>query len=225
MSKAKYGYGWALKFLLAAILIGVGVYMAFASEVVYTITGIAIVIFSLFRVIPLLKTLKTEMLRTINLIEIIFSFLIGGVIIYIGITKGANLDNEPIWADIYRFSLVFFFYARGLVFFNSVVFFGEKTEVPKFWIHIASLTLGAIIGVLPGFDYALVGIFFLIISLIGASYLGYDGYGGYRKYRLYAKELNDGKEKQAEQGKGKNIDKRLPTEKVIEEPEERPYVN
>ncbi len=223
MGRAKYGYGWALKFLLAAILIGVGVYMAFASEVVYTITGIAIVIFSLVRIVPLLKTLKTETLRTINLIEIIFGLLIGGIIIYIGIVKGATLDNEPIWADVYRFSLVFFFYARGLVYFNSVVFLGEKTEIPKFWIHIAALTLGVVIAVLPGFDYALVGIFFLIIALIGASYLGYDGYGGYKNYRQYSKELNEGKE--SEQGKGKSIDQRLPEEKVIEEPEERPYVN
>lgn len=225
MGKMKYGYGWALKFLLAAILIGVGVYMAFANDVVYTITGIAIVLFSIVRIVPLMKTLKTEVLRTINLIEIIFGFLVGGVIIYIGVTKGAVLDSEPLWSNIYRFSLVFFFYARGLIYFNSVVFLGEKTEVPKFWIHIASITLGVIIAVLPSFDYSLVGIFFLIISLIGASYLSYDGYGGYRKYRIYSKELNEGKGKSAQKGDDANIDKKVPTEKVIEEPEERPYVN
>ena len=54
----KYGYGWVLKFVLAAILLGVGIYMVFANEVVYLITGVVIVIFSLFRVVPLLKTLK-----------------------------------------------------------------------------------------------------------------------------------------------------------------------
>ena len=71
MDKARYGYGWVLKWLLAAILLGVGVYMVFADEVVYTITGVSIVIFSLFRVVPLLKSLHKEVLRTINLIEII----------------------------------------------------------------------------------------------------------------------------------------------------------
>ncbi len=226
MNQMKYGYGWVLKFVLAAILLGVGIYMVFADEVVFTITGVAIVIFSLFRVIPLMKSLNKEILRTINLIEIIFDTIIGGVMIYIGITKGANLANEAIWSSVYRYSLVFFFYARGLVFFNSVVFLGEKTEIPKFWIHIASLTLGAIIAVLPNFDYATVGIFFLIISLMGASYLGYDGYGGYRKYREYSKALNAGKEKEKQIDESKNIDKEVPKEKVIEEPEEkRPYVN
>ncbi len=45
MNKAKYGYGWVLKFVLAAILLGVGIYMVFADEVVYAITGVTIVIF------------------------------------------------------------------------------------------------------------------------------------------------------------------------------------
>ncbi|MBU1092830.1 MAG: hypothetical protein KKH01_00060 [Firmicutes bacterium] len=226
MGKMKYGYGWVLKWILAAILLGVGIYMFFAAEVVYTITGVAIVLFSLFRVVPLLKSLSKEVLRTINLIEIIFDTLIGALMIYIGIVKGSNLANEAIWSSVYRFSLVFFFYARGLVFFNSVVFLGEKTEVPKFWVHIAALTLGAVVAVTPNFDYATVGIFFLIIALLGAAYLGFDGYGGYKKYREYSKSLNEGKAKDIQKDDAQNIDKAVPKEKVIEEPEEkRPYVN
>ncbi len=218
----KYGYGWVLKFILAAILIGVGVYMVFANEVVYLITGIAIIIFSLFRVIPLMKSLNKEVLRTINLFEIFFDTVIGIAMIYIVLSK-RDLQNEQIWRDIYRFSLAFFFYARGLVFFNSVVFFKEKTEVPKFWVHIIALTLGAIIAVLPNFDYNTVGIFLLLISLVGASYLGVDGYGGYKKYREFQKELNAGKEKVKEL----NIDKEAPQPVIQDKKEEekRPYVN
>ncbi|MDY0075231.1 MAG: hypothetical protein WC992_05655 [Acholeplasmataceae bacterium] len=218
MSKMKYGYGWVLKFVLAAILVGVGVYMIFAKEVVYTITGVAIVVFSIFRVVPLLKSLNKEVLRTINLIEIIFDTLIGGILIYVALTR--DLQNEAIWGYVYRYSLAFFFYARGLVYFNSVVFFGEKTEIPKFWVHIAALTLGTVIAVLPDFDHGSVAIFLLVISIIGAAYLGFDGYGGYKKYREYAKELNEGKskekEKQIEEEKRPILDK---------EEEKRPYVN
>ncbi len=224
MKKPKYGYGWLLKLILAALLLGVGIYMAFADQVVYAITGIAIIIFSLIRVIPLLKSLNKEVLRTLNLIEIIFDVLIGALITYIAFSRGDNLDNEPIWAGVYRYSLVFFFYARGLVFFNSVVFLGEKTEVPKFWFHITSLTLGAVIAVLPNFDYNLVGIFFLIIALIGSVYLGYDGFGGYKKYRQFQLELNEGKSKKVEEP----IVDKPKKQPVIEEPVEedkRPYVN
>ncbi len=220
MSKAKYGYGWVLKFILAAILLGVGIYMVFADEVVYAITGVTIVIFSLFRVYPLIKSLHKEILRTLNLIEIIFDTIIGVLMVYIAFTYKDALSDQAIWSQVYRFSLVFFFYARGLIYFNSVVFLGEKTEVPKFWIHIVALSLGAIIAVYPNFDYEIVGIFFLIIALIGSAYLGYDGYGGYKKYRTYSAELNQGV------AKSKKKDKEAPRP-VIEEPEEekRPYVN
>jgi hypothetical protein len=222
MNKAKYGYGWVLKFVLAAILLGVGIYMVFADEVVYAITGVTIVIFSLFRVYPLIKSLNKEVLRTLNLIEIIFDTLIGILIIYIAFTYKDTLSDQTIWSAVYRYSLVFFFYARGLVYFNSVVFLGEKTEVPKFWVHIVVLSLGAIIAVYPNFDYELVGIFFLIISLIGSGYLGIDGYGGYKKYREFSKELNEGEQPQ------KKKEKQAPKQPVIQDPDEeekRPYVN
>jgi hypothetical protein len=221
MSKLKYGYGWALKFLLAAILVGIGIYMFFASEVVYTITGVAIVIFSIFRVVPLMKSLNKEVLRTINLIEIIFDTLIGVLMVYIALTR--NLEDEAIWGLVYRYALAFFFYIRALVYFNSVVFFGEKTEVPKFWIHIILLTIGAIIAVLPEFDYGSVALFLLFISIVGAGYLGYDGYGGYKKYREYSKDLNMAKEK--EKTKDQGIEKELPRPIVDEKEEKRPYVN
>ena len=212
----KYGYGWVLKFILAAILLGVGIYMVFANEVVYLITGVVIVIFSLFRVVPLLKTLKKEILRTINLIEIIFDTLIGGVLIYVA--ASGQMDNSDLWKEVYRYSLAFFFYARGLVFFHSVVFLGEKTEIPKFWIHILALTLGTYIAISPDFSYETVGIFLLLVSLIGSAYLGVDGFGGYKKYRVYQLALNQGKEKQKEAEQKKEVI-------LDEQKEDRPYVN
>lgn len=212
----KYGYGWVLKFVLAAILLGMGIYMVFADEVVYLITGVVIVIFSLFRVIPLMKTLKKEILRTINLIEIIFDTIIGGVLIYVAAT--GQMDNSDLWKEVYRYSLSFFFYARGLVYLNSVVFLGEKTEIPKFWIHILALTLGTYIAVTPKFSYETVGLFLLIVALIGSVYLGFDGFGGYKKYRQFQLELNQGKEKEKQVEKKKEVI-------LDEQKEDRPYVN
>lgn len=212
----KYGYGWVLKFILAAILLGVGIYMVLADEVVYLITGVVILIFSLFRVIPLLKTLNKEVLRTINLIEIIFDAIIGGVLVYVAAT--GQMDNSTLWKEVYRFALAFFFYARGLVYFNSVVFLGEKTEIPKFWIHILSLTIGTYIAISPDFSYETVGIFLLVIALIGSAYLGYDGFGGYKKYRQFQLELNQGKEKEKAIEKQKEVI-------LDEQKEDRPYVN
>ena len=212
----KYGYGWVLKFVLAAILLAVGIYMVLDRTVVYLITGVVIVIFSLFRVVPLLKTLKKEVLRTINLIEIIFDTIIGGVLIYVAASN--QINDSDLWKEVYRYSLAFFFYARALVFLNSVVFLGEKTEIPKFWIHILSITIGTFIAVTPKFNDSYVGYILLFISLIGSGYLSIDGFGGYKKYRQFQLELNQGKEKQKEVEQKKEVI-------LDEQKEDRPYVN
>ena len=218
----KYGYGWLLKFVLAAILLGVGIYLIFEKEVVYLITGVAIVIFSLFRVVPLMKTLNKEVLRTINLIEILIDLVIGGVLIYVAVAD--KIDTSSIWNFVYRYSLAFFFYARALVFFTSVVFFEEKTEVPKFVAHIISITVGSIIAVWEGFDHVTVALLILIISFIGAAYLGYDGFNGYKKYRNFQLELQEGKRAADGERTQKEIEADLDV--VIDEKEEdRPTVN
>ncbi|HQN74589.1 MAG TPA: hypothetical protein PK160_00955 [Bacillota bacterium] len=218
MAKPKYGYGWALKWVLAAILIAVGIFMVLSEDIVYIITGMTIVIFSVFRVYPLLKSLNREFLRTINLIEILISLVLGGIMIYAGFTqKDANGALNPPWDGLYRWFLVFFLYVRGLVFFISTTFFNEKTEVPKFIFHIVALTLGAVFAVLEGFEAKTIGWIFLFIAIGGAVYLGFDGYGGYCKYRDYQKTINQSKEK----AKDPKVEKELPKhiEDEVKQPE------
>ncbi|MDY0138361.1 MAG: hypothetical protein RBR50_01565, partial [Candidatus Izemoplasmatales bacterium] len=158
MAKPKYGYGWALKFVLAAILVAVGIFMVVSEDVVYIITGMAIVIFSLFRVYPLLKSLDREVLRTINLIEILVSVVLGAIMIYAGFTqKNASGELLSPWNELYRWFLAFFLYIRGLVFFVSTTFFEEKTEIPKFIFHIVAISLGAIFVVWKDFDPKILG--------------------------------------------------------------------
>jgi hypothetical protein len=197
----KSSYGWVLKFILAAILLGVGLYMFFANEVVFIITGVAIVLFSIMRVVPLMKTLSKESLRTINLIEIIFDFIIGAVLIYAATSR--DLTQEPFWGFVYQYGLAFVFYVRGLVFFISVVFLAEKTQVTKFVFHLLALSLGVVIAVSGDFGPEAVGLFLLLIALVGALYLSGDGYRGYKSYRLIQKELNDGVEKTKDKEKQK----------------------
>ncbi|HKL47179.1 MAG TPA: hypothetical protein VJ878_00795 [Candidatus Izemoplasmatales bacterium] len=197
MAKRKYGYGWLIKWIVAAILLGIGIFMAIADDVVYTITGIVIAMYSLFRVYPLLKTLNKEVLRTINLIEIIIGVVLGGVMIYAGI-EGVKSGDADIWRKLFRWFLAFFFYFRGLVFFVSTTFFDEKTEIPKFIFHIIALSLGAVLIMWDTFEAETLGWLFLFVSVSSAVYLGFDGYGGYSKYRKYSKSLNSKKEKEAE---------------------------
>ena len=201
----KPSYGWLLKWILAAILIAVGFTVFFQKEIIFLITGIVIVVFSLFRVVPLMKSLNKEVLRTINLIEIIFDFLLGALMIYVGyeaINSGNAID--PVWSQVYKYTLAFVFIARGIVFFYSTVFLEEKTEQIKFWTHIIIFAIGAVIIGLKDFDEAMIAWLLLTISLLGGGYLVYDGSRGYGKYRQYSLEINNRKEKQ------KQVEKDLP---------------
>lgn len=210
---------WIIKFVLAGILLGVGLFMVFSEDVVYLMTGVILVIFALFRVFPLLKTLKHEVSRTIHLLEVLITAILGGVLIYASLQIGSDGGNTSLWKLVYRFGLGFVFYARGVIYFISTVFFNEKTKVLEFMIHLVSLSIGTAIVFSPQFDASLIGIFFLIISVIGAGILSVDGYGGYQKYRQVMTQDDKQKEKQP---KGTKDNRDIP----LEEPkEDRPYVN
>lgn len=221
-------YGWLLKFILAAILLTVGFTMFFKQELVYLITGIGIVIFSIFRVVPLMKSLNKESLRTINLIEVLIDTILGGIMIFAGIQAiNAKLELNSGWGLVYRYTLVSVFVLRALVFLYSAVFLGEKTEQVKFWSHIVVFAVGVSMAVYPEFSVEWVAYLILFISILGGVYLVYDGSRGYGKYREFSRELNDGKSKQKEVKKDKKIEKELPkdNEVIIEKDDDRPYVS
>jgi len=222
MAKGKFGYGWLIKWILAAILLAAGILMkVYEAAVVYATTGIAIVLFSILRVYPLMKTLKKEVLRTINLIEIIFDTIMGGVMIYV-VFSGKSAD--PFWIGVYGYLLAVFFYARAIIYFMSLYYFEEKTEAAKFWFHVVCITIAPAIFVLTVLNKDIIstlGWLVLFISIGGGVYLGYDGYGGYRKYRESSKGLNETKAAK----KKPKAEKGLP-EPIEKQPEEKEtYIN
>ena len=223
----KPSYGWLLKWILAAILIAVGFTIFFNQSIVYLTTGIAILVFSIFRIYPLIKSLKKEVLRTLNIVEIVIDLILGGLILYAGIeatNNGGQIDG--VWDYLYTYSLVVFFVLRGLVFLYSVVFLGEKTEQPKYWAHIGILMIGAMIFAYPDFNSEFVAWLLLAITLLGGAYLIYDGAKGYGGYRRYSQELNEGKQKDKE--KDNKIEKELPNtnQPVVEkEDQDRPFIS
>jgi len=218
MAKPKYGYGWVIKWALAAVILAVGILSKiYQEDIVYAATGLAVVIFSVFRVYPLMKTLKTEVLRTINLIEIIFEFIIGGLMVYVAFS---GKSDQGIWAALYGYMLTFFLLARGIIYFVSLYYFDEKSESAKFWMHMFFVGIGPVILTLTlqgnGTIISTLGWLLLVIAIGGGIYLGFDGYGGYRKYREYSKSINQPKTKE----KNKEVEKELP--KPIEDEVEQP---
>lgn len=222
MTKSKFRYGWAIKWVLAALLMAAGVLMKiYQEDVVYATTGIAIVLFSLLRVVPLLKTLKKEVLRTINLIEIIFDTILGIVMIYV-VFSGKSTD--VFWINMYGYLLAFFFLSRGIIYFISLYYFGEKSESMKFWFHMLCMALGPVILTLTVLNKDIIttlGWVVLFISISGGGYLGYDGFGGYKKYRESSKSLNEDKKIE----KDSKFEKDLPKPVPEVEKEKETYIN
>lgn len=219
MAKAKFGYGWAVKWGLAAVLIAAGILMLLNDEtVVYAATGIAVVIFSVLRVVPLMKTLTKEVLRTINLIEIIFDFIIGGLMVYVAFS---GKSGDAFWQGMYGYILAFFLVSRGVIYFISLYYFDEKTEPAKFWVHLIFVGLGPVVLTLTAIGNDIISILvwvLFIFSIGGAGYLGYDGYGGYKKYRETSKSLNVKKEVVKDPKIEKEVDKGQKTEKETPKP-------
>ncbi|MFH0993006.1 MAG: hypothetical protein V1761_01505 [bacterium] len=226
MDKKKFAYGWLVKWVLAAILIAAGILVKINEvEVVYATTGIAIVLFSVLRIVPLMKTLKKEVLRTINLIEVIFDTIMGGLMIYVAFS---GLSGVAFWQGMYAYLLAVFFYARGFIYMVSLYFFAERTEALKFWFHLICVTLGAGLFVLALTETGSVilktlGWLILFVSVAGGLYLGYDGYGGYRIYRQTSKALNN--ETPKKEKKQPPVEKELP-KPIDQEPEKKEtYIN
>jgi len=205
MKKLKFGYGWIIKWVLAALLIAAGVLMLLNDEtVVYATTGLAVVLFSALRVKPLMKTLTKEILRTINFVEIFVDFIIGGIMVYVAFS-GKSSDN--FWIDMYGYILAFFLLSRGIIYFMSMYYFGEKTEAAKFWVHLIFIGIGPVVLTLTFQGQKIITMLvwvLFVFAIGGAAYLGYDGYGGYQKYREQSKKLNAEKtpKKQAPVEKG-----------------------
>ena len=180
-------YGWLIKFIGAAILITFGVVMLVTRKqqgamFITVLVGFIIVISVLFRVVPLMKTLHRELLRTINLLELIANLFAGGFMLYWGFSGNATET------DLYFGYLIgAILFARGLIFFMSTSLLGEKTEHHKFWFHIAvfsvavfMITMG--INQKPVTPETLAWILLFVSAGIG-GYLAFDGGGGYKRYR------------------------------------------
>lgn len=212
-------YSWLLKWVLAAILIAVGATMFFNDTFVYLTTGIGIVIFSVFRLYPLFKSLNKEILRTLNIVEIVLSVIIGGLMIYVGVVAIQNQNSiGEFWAAFYRYGLAFVFIVRTIVFLYSVVFLEEKTEQIKFWTHLGVFAIGSMLIIYDDFNHEWVAWLLLLISCFGGAYLIYDGTKGYGKYREYSRFIQETKQEKSKE-KDKQIDLPAP------EDQDRPYVS
>ena len=171
-------YGWVFKFVGAALLIGLAMILYFAEldKWVEAFVGILIAGYALIRLVPFIKTQRSDLIKTINIIEIVFNLLIATV--FIG---GAFLTEDGLEATFgYMFGGVLI--ARGMVHFYGLSDGHEKGDHPTYFFHIATLIIGTFV-IIRGVEISDIIILILILSIAAGGYIGIDAYGGYNLYR------------------------------------------
>lgn len=201
-------YGWALKIIGAALLIGLAIYLEFGAgeQIIVTFVGSAIIIYSCIRLVPFVKTQGSDLIKTINIMEITIDIMIGiFLIVYI-----LFISDEM--GAIFGYVVGPYLIIRGAVHFYGVSEGKEKSDLPLYIFHIAALIIGSYVLFYDGgFTAALLIHVILGLSVIVGGFLIYDGGKGYKVYRyeksVYQQDISSDQV---------NVEKELP---VVEEPE------
>jgi uncharacterized membrane protein HdeD (DUF308 family) len=175
-------YGWLLKVTGAALILGLAIFLEISPDgekIVSVFIGFAIVMYSIVRLVPFVKTQKSDLIKTINIIEITIDFAIGLALVLIPLL----LTNGFGTSDLFRYLLGSYLLLRGIVHFYSVSSHHEKSDVPLFVFHIAAIVVGTIMFYESAINLVILIHFILALSIISGGYLGYDGYKGYHSYR------------------------------------------
>ena len=175
-------YGWLLKVTGAALILGLAIFLEISKDgedIVSIFIGFAIVMYSVIRLVPFVKTQKNDLIKTINIIEITIDFAIGLALILIPLLLKDGFGDSR----LFGYFLGTYLLLRGVVHFYSVSSHHEKNDLPMFIFHIAAIMVGTILFYESAFDLAILIHIILVLSLFSGGYLGYDGYNGYNAYR------------------------------------------
>lgn len=210
-------YKFWIKIIAAALLIVLGLWILFdntiAKILVLLFTGLVTGIYALIRVIPLIKTLKTNKARLISLLEIIVDLLLAVYLCFAAINLKENPTSDfAIFNDkYYRFFIAFILYSRTVVYFMCTVLFKEETDKSKFWAHILLITSACLLCALTDITSQGIAITIAVFAFLVSISLITEGSSGYWKYRKNItieknKNINDSKE---------NTEEELPSGEII----------
>ena len=234
-------YSFWIKILGAALLIAFGIVLLVSPEwatlVVLLFTGLTIGIFSIIRVIPLLRTLSTGKARLTCLVEIAIHLVLAGLLIFAAILVITKKEDEDaklanFMSENYRFLITAFFFTRVTSYFMCTVLFKEETDKIKFWTHIGLILVCCVLCACTDLKSNVVATTVAVIALICATGLIVDGALGYGRYRKQiAKDREIKKEEQDGDGANNEVPLEAPSDETLiipmidEEPKDSDQVN
>jgi uncharacterized membrane protein HdeD (DUF308 family) len=174
-------YGWVMKIVGAALLVGVALFLKIGDgeDIVIPFIGAVIILSSIIRLVPFIKTQKSDLVKTVNIIEITVDVAIGAALILVTLLTDDGLQ------EFFGYLLGVYLMLRGSVHFFSISTHEENSDFILFFYHIATLIVGSYVFFSGDFTPAILINILLVFSILAGGYLSYDGYNGYHLYRQH----------------------------------------
>lgn len=181
-------YSWVLKVIGAALLVGLALYLEFSDgqRIVIAFVGSLIIIYSVIRLVPFIRTQRSDLIKTINIMEITVSVLIGLFMVVGSIVLD---DVDGLFSEIFGYMFGAVLISRGAIHFYGISNGAEKGDMVSYLFHIGTLIAGTIVIMTKDFDAGVLVHIILFFSVASGGYLSFDSYKGYKAYR-YQKTLN-----------------------------------
>lgn len=200
LSSTIHMYNWFLKLIAAALLIALAITLYFleVERLIEGFVGVVIAVYAVIRLVPYIKSQKSDLIKTINIIEITLNILIAAVLII------ASLVREESLGALFGYMVGGVLVARGMVHFYSISYGAEEGDHITYFFHVATLIIGTLI-LSRGFESSDLIILMMIAALLASGYLGFESYNGYNNYRKY-KNMQPSKEDDVRDEVSKGID-------------------
>jgi len=214
---AVHMYSWFVKLVGAALLFGLAITLIIvdATQLIEAFVGLVIAIYAMVRLVPFIQTQRSDLIKTINIVEILLNILVAIVFI------GAAFTMEESLGALFGYMLAGVLIARGMIHFYGISYGAEKGDHLSYFFHIATLIIGAII-VARGFAATDLLYLLVFLAFLAGGYYTFDGFSGYSRFRRH-KQLGTTKEKSAEEEIPKGID--APSKRDEEKERERDIVS
>lgn len=220
-----HSYKFWFKIFGAVLLVILGFILLFqkeaATSIVLMFTGGVFSLYSIIRVVPLMKTLEKGGSKVLCFVEILLDLVIGVLLIFLSIKNFGDEKTGLIEfaCEHYNVLIGLVLWLRGFVYFVSTILFAEKTDKAQLFVHIGVITFGSFLfGV--KIDAAKIAIALAILSFVCGVAIAGSGFFDYGKYRSRVKDVREKKDDKKKKTKKKEAPARKDNEK-IDDPEDR----
>mgnify|MGYP004531705249 CR=1 FL=1 len=172
-------YMWVVEWVAVALLMCLAIFAVIKEELYLYMFSLLFIIFGLFRIIPLIKTTESKLVKIFISIETVVDLVVGILILLATIydwnfVKGTSLLGILIGGVIYL---------RGFIYFLGTTVKDEPSDFMGFITNIALITIATVIICKGGFNTTILSWMLFVIIFIICVIFSIKGYKGFKSYR------------------------------------------